>query len=162
MEVSSSHQMYVFLLCVVLGIGCGVFFDFQRSIRKIFFAGVLRTTLEDILFAFICIGAVLALGFFFNNGEVRYYQVLGSISGALFYAAFLTRWVTKLFSLVYSVTEKIIVKPFIKICTLVLIPVRAFCTLIKRLQKKVKGVCGKVLRAIKSNRKMLKKRIKML
>lgn len=162
MEVSSSHQMYVFLLCLALGIGCGVFFDFQRSIRKIFFAGVLRTTLEDILFVFLCIGAVLALGFFFNNGELRYYQILGCVSGALFYAAFLTRWVTKLFSLFYSITEKIIVKPFIKICTLALIPARSFCTVVKRLLKKLKAVCTKVLHALKNNLKMLKKRIKML
>ncbi len=162
MQVSSSHQMYVFLLCVALGIGCGVFFDFQRSIRKIFFAGVLRTTLEDILFAFICIGAVLALGFFFNNGQIRYYQILGSISGALFYAAFLTRGVTKLFSVFYSVTGKIIVRPIIKICALAVVPLRYLLAFAKRLQKEFKGANVKALRALQSSRKMLKKRIKML
>ena len=162
MEVSSSHQMYVFLLCVALGIGCGVFFDFQRSIRKKFFAGVLRTTLEDILFAFICIGAVLALGFFFNNGQIRYYQILGSISGALFYAAFLTKWVTKLFLLFYSITEKIIVKPFVKICTFTTIPVRYLHTLMKKMYMKTKTMYMTALRAFKQRSKMVKKRIKML
>lgn len=162
MEVSSSHQMYVFLLCVALGIGCGVFFDFQRSIRKIFFAGVLRTTIEDILFAFMCIGAVLALGFFFNNGQIRYYQILGSVSGALFYAAFLTKWVTRLLSLFYSAIEKIIVKPFIKICKITFIPIRSLYIASKRLYKEISAVCTKALRALKSGQKMLKKRIKML
>jgi hypothetical protein len=102
--------MYVFLLCVLLGLGCGVFFDFQRCVRKKFFAGILRTTLEDILFATLCIGAVIALGFFFNNGEIRYYQILGSVSGALFYAALLSKLVSKIFLFFFGITEKIIVK----------------------------------------------------
>ena len=162
MEVSSSHQMYVFLLCVLLGTGCGVFFDFQRCIRKKFFAGILRTTLEDILFAFVCIGAVIALGFFFNNGQIRYYQILGSVSGALFYAAFLSKLVSKIFLLFFGIAEKIIVKPFLWLCKTAIIPLRYLSEAQKRLHKGFKRLRIRVLETQKNSLKMLKKRIKML
>ena len=162
MEVSSSHQMYVFLLCVALGIGCGVFFDFQRCIRKKFFAGILRTTLEDILFAFVCIGAVIALGFFFNNGQMRYYQILGSVSGALFYAAFLSKLVSKSFLFFLGITEKIIVKPFLWLCKTATIPLCYLRDALKKLWKGFKRLRTRALGKQKNSLKMLKKRIKML
>lgn len=162
MEVSSSHQMYVFLLCVLLGLGCGVFFDFQRCVRKKFFAGILRTTLEDILFATLCIGAVIALGFFFNNGEIRYYQILGSVSGALFYAAFLSKLVSKIFLFFFGITEKIIVKPFLWLCKTVIIPFRYLRDALKKLCKGFKRLSARASKALRNRLKMLKKRIKML
>ena len=39
MTVSSSQQMTVFLLSILAGIGCGIFFDFQRSIRRVYGSG---------------------------------------------------------------------------------------------------------------------------
>ncbi len=162
MEVSSSHQMYVFLLCVLLGVGCGVFFDFQRCIRKKFFAGILRTTLEDILFATLCIGAVIALGFFFNNGQIRYYQILGCVSGALFYAAFLSKLVSKIFLFFFGITEKIIVKPFLWLCKMAIIPLRYLRDTLRRWGKGFKRLSLRVSKALKNSLKMLKKRIKML
>ena len=108
MEVSSSHQMYVFFLSVLSGLGCGVFFDLQRSLRRLHFAGSIRTTIEDIIFVVVAVGVTIALGFFFNNGQMRYYQVMGSVSGALFYAAFLSRIVMKILKFIYSMFAKII------------------------------------------------------
>ena len=162
MQVSSSHQMYVFLLCVLLGLCCGVFFDFQRCVRKKFFAGVLRTTLEDILFAIVCIGAVIALGFFFNNGQIRYYQVLGSVSGVLFYGAFLSKIVSKIILFLFSLIEKIILKPLIWLCKKIMLPVSALRTIQKRVCRQLKTKRTRALRTLKNSLKMLKKRIKML
>jgi len=162
MEVSSSHQMYVFLLCVLLGLGCGAFFDFQRCIRKKFFAGILRTTFEDTLFVFVCIGAVIALSFFFNNGQIRYYQILGSVSGALFYAAFLSKLVSKIFLFVFGVTEKIVVKPFLRLCKTAIIPLGYLRDALKTQCKGFKRLSARAFKALRNSLKMLKKRIKML
>ena len=61
MEVSTSQQIYVFSLFVILGISCGAFFDVQRFLRKISFAGQVRTTLEDTLFIVFFILAIIRL-----------------------------------------------------------------------------------------------------
>ena len=89
MEVSSTHQLFVFVLCVISGAGCGAFFDVQRSIRKLHFAGTFRIIAEDLLFVIICTAVAILLGYFFNRGQMRYYQIMGLISGALFYIAFI-------------------------------------------------------------------------
>lgn len=162
MEVSSSHQMYVFFLSVLSGIGCGVFFDLQRSLRRLRFAGGIRTTIEDIIFVIVSLGVTIALGFFFNNGQMRYYQVMGGISGALFYAAFLSRTVMKLLQLVYSILEKIIVKPVALLLRIASVPMRKLWDIVKALSGKMKKIKKKISRNLKKGKKHLKKRIKML
>lgn len=162
MEVSSLHQLYVFLLSVMSGIGCGVFFDFQRSLRRLRFAGSIRTTIEDIIFVLFAMGAAISLGFFFNNGQMRYYQVLGGVSGALFYAAFLSSKVMKLLGAVFAIFEKIIVKPIVKLIKILIVPVRRMSLLVKTGWKKMKRKKKKVARSIRKRKNCLKKRIKML
>ncbi len=162
MEVSSSHQMYVFFLSVLSGLGCGVFFDLQRSLRRLHFAGSIRTTIEDIIFVVVAVGVTIALGFFFNNGQMRYYQVMGSVSGALFYAAFLSRIVMKILKFFYSMLAKIIINPIIRLLKLLAIPARKLWNIIKRTGSKIKKVKKRVSRKVKKGRNLLKKRIKML
>lgn len=162
MQVSSSHQLYVFLLSVLSGIGCGVFFDFQRSLRRLRFAGGIRTTVEDIIFVLVAMGVTISLGFFFNSGQMRYYQVLGGVSGALFYAAFLSPKVMKLLRFIYIIFGKIIVKPIVKLIRLFSIPVRRIWQFVKTSWKKMKKQKNKVIRSIRKRKKCLKKRIKML
>lgn len=162
MEVSSTHQIYVFALCVVSGMLCGAFFDLQRFIRKLCSAGSVRTALEDVLFAVMCIGVMIGLSFYFNNGEIRYYQIMGTLSGALFYAAALSRIFMKLLQLLYLVFKNVIIKPIVKICLILIIPIKK----IGHMLKKVSHKTGKIFRSLKRNvskrKKRLKKRIKML
>ena len=162
MEISSTHQMYVFCWCIVSGILCGIFFDLQRFLRKVRFAGGLRTTLEDILFALVSIGVILGFGFYFNNGEIRYYQVMGSISGAMFYAAFLSRFVMGIFMTAYRLFNALILKPVIRIILVLLMPVKKLLYILKKFYGRVKRLVVKALRGVKLQKKRLKKRMKML
>lgn len=162
MEVSSSHQMYVFALCILSGILCGIFFDLQRFWRQIRFAGYARTLFEDILFAALCIGITIGFGFYFNNGEIRYYQIMGSISGALLYAALLSRYVMRLFHLVYKLLLAVVVTPLVKICRLLIFPVKKIVSRFKKAAAKIKKKFSRVTRNVKTVKKRLKKRIKML
>ena len=115
MEVSSGHQMRVFIICLLAGIICGIFFDVQRSIRKAVTAGSVRTLFEDLLFTVVCTGVIALAGFFFNKGQMRYYQILGVISGALFYSAFMSSLMMKFLKGLYCVTKKVFVIPTVKI-----------------------------------------------
>lgn len=162
MEVSSAHQMNVFLLCVLSGILCGIFFDIQRFLRRIRFAGGMRTTVEDVLFATVSIALVLGFGFRFNYGEIRYYQVMGSISGVLFYSAFMSRIMMRVFDILHKLIKNIVIIPAIKICTFLMRPVRKLVRLLKRALKSLKRLMKKVLQNIKKRKKHLKKRMKML
>ena len=162
MEVSSSHQMYVFALYVLLGLLCGAFFDVQRFLRKLHRAGSTRTQLEDILFAFVCVASMLGLGYFFNNGEIRYYQIMGSISGFLFYASVLSRIFMKTLNVLYSIIKKLIIRPIVKILYLLFIPIRKILYFGKKITLKIKKLFLRTRRNIKKRKKRLKKRIKML
>lgn len=162
MEVSSSHQIYVFLLCVLSGIVCGAFFDVQRFLRKLYSASNTRTMLEDILFGCVCIGVMIGCGLFFNNGEMRYYQVMGSVSGALLYASLLSRLFMKLLNLLFYIVKTMIVLPVVKICVFLMIPVKKLVNVTGKLASKAKRKLFAVKRDIKKRKKWLKKRIKML
>lgn len=162
MEISSSHQLYVFFLSVLSGIALGIFYDLERSLRRLRFAGDIRTTIEDIIFVGVSVGAVITLGLLSNNGQMRYYQVMGSISGALFYAAFLSRIVMNALRFIYKATEKIIVRPFLKLFALFCVPVKKLGCGFRVIAAKIRKTEKSIHRSMKKRKKHLKKRIKML
>ncbi len=162
MQVSSSHQIYVFLLFILLGIVCGVIFDTQRFFRKKFFAGTVRTTIEDVVFALFCVGIMLASSFMFNNGEIRYYQGMGALSGILFYTAFLSSVFQKILSVLFGVTEKLIIRPIVKTAFFLGRPVKKFALNVKRHLARAKRKLASVRKSAKKRKKIIKKRIKML
>ena len=162
MEVSSKHQLYVFVLCIMAGIVCGVFFDTQRSIRKLVAAGKIRTMLEDFLFAFVCLGIMTVSGYFFNKGQMRYYQILGVLSGALFYAAFMSRITMKLLKAIYVIVRKYIAAPCVKIFKILTYPLLKTVLFLHRKIQKTGHFTKRISSAVKSRAKRLKKRMKML
>ena len=162
MEVSSSGQVYVFLLCVLSGMLCGIFFDVQRFLREKYRAGKTRTFLEDTLFTFFCVAVVIGFGYFFNNGELRYFQLMGTVSGVLFYAAFLSNVFKRLLGVVFTIFINIVFKPARKIYHLILIPLNAGLRTVKKLKIKKKRLIKRISRHIKTRKKRFKKRIKML
>lgn len=162
MEISSSHQIYVFFLCFLSGIGCGVFFDFQRSVRKLSRVGLLRIAIEDIAFDVMCVFAAIWLGFYFNNGQMRYYQVLGAISGALFYAAFLSHAVMRVLGMTYRFAGKFILRPLFNLFKIMSLPFVKLSMLTKALCRKIVKLFLRISKRLKERKKQLKKRMKML
>lgn len=162
MEVSSSHQVSVFFIYILSGIVCGAFFDTQRFLRKLYGAGKMRTFIEDFFFVSFCVAMVLGVGLAFNNGELRYYQFMGALSGVLLYGVALSGFFTKCLNLLFFLLCKILVKPFLKILCFIIIPVKRFLSLIKRLWKKKIRLSKRFSGHRKKRRKHLKKRMKML
>ncbi len=162
MEISSKHQLVVFLLSIFSGMACALFFDIQRSLRRLYSAGKVRTTAEDILFAIIVTSVLIGLGFFFNRGQIRYYQIMGALSGALFYAAFLSRSTMRFISGIYKIIYKYFIRPIRKLVRCVLFPVGKLCAFLKSGIIKAKRVKKRILKHTKIRFKALKKRMKML
>ena len=162
MEVSSSQQMYVFILCLISGIVCGMFFDIQRSLRKISAAGGIRTVIEDTVFVAVCTGTAIGIGFLFNKGQIRYYQIMGLVSGALFYAAFLSRIMMRIMRKIYVFLRRFIIVPVITVLKAVFFPFVKLYSFLKKNFIKTKVYSDRFFRALKSKKKHLKKRMKML
>lgn len=162
MEVSSSHQLDVFFLCVLTGVACGIFFDLQRSIRKIGRTGRIITTLQDLLFALFYVGVALYVGFNFNHGEVRYYQVLGVMFGVLLYLLLFSAFVMKIMQLVGKVFYISVIKPLMFLKVRLCAFIKKIFTVLVKAVKRIKVVAKIVCNIQKNNLKRLKKRLKML
>lgn len=162
MRVSSAHQIYVFSLFIVLGMVCGALFDVQRFARRKCGAGSIRTTLEDTVFTIAFTGAMLGAGFVLNNGEIRYYEVMGAISGLLFYAAFLSRFFLKILDVFFGILKKILIRPLVKIAGLFMLPVKKTALKLKRQFTRMGRRIKNVKKTLKNRRKIIKKRVKML
>ena len=162
MIVSSTHQIKVFLICIITGILCGMLFDFQRSLRKIYGGGNISTAVND--FAFICACTALAIfsGLRFNSGEIRYYQILGAVCGVLIYAALISSFMLTLFCFVNRMIMKIIIFPIAFICRFIFRKLKAIFLKLMLGMKKQKKLFKKFSVFISNSKKRLKKRLKML
>lgn len=162
MEVSSSHQVYVFFIYVLSGLLCGVFFDLQRVIRGKYAAGNVRTLLEDFAFAVFSVFMAIAPGYYFNNGEIRYYQLTGLLCGGIIYAAALSGLCKKILHFIVGVTENVIVVPIKKIYLLIIKPLKILKNKVKDIRKAHKKLKKRLSAHLKKRGKALKKRVKML
>lgn len=85
MELSQFSQPQIFLFAVLAGILTGILYDVFRLLRTAGLNSLLHTVIQDIVF--MCCFAVVAFLFAiaFNQGEVRFFTLLGHICGLLAY-----------------------------------------------------------------------------
>ena len=131
-------------------------------IRIKYRAGEARTIIEDSLFALFCTAVVIGFGYFFNNGELRYFQLMGTLSGVLFYAAVLSGIFRKLLNVLFVIFLNFFIKPAKKICRLISIPLSAVSRKIKKFKIRKNKMKKHLLRRFKNGKKRIEKRIKML
>ena len=162
MTVSSQQQMKVFLISILIGILCGIFFDFERSIRKIYGGGTFQTTFQDILFMVVCAALTIAVGFRYNKGQIRYFEIFGAACGGLVFSITLSRLILKFFCFFHKVFITVVLKPIHFV-------IRTAANLLKRAGQKAAHLIRKVKKILKNTSeklgkkgKRIKKRIKML
>lgn len=162
MLVSSKHQIYVFTLFILLGIVCGALFDIGRFLRRKRFAGSVRTTIEDIVFTVLFVGIMLGASFRVNSGEIRYYEIMGAVSGILFYAAFLSRVFMKILAFIFVTVEKILLKPIVKTALFFIAPIKKTALKTRKYFMRLKRKFKSIKKGAKKRKKIIKKRVKML
>ena len=79
------NQAYLFLVFSLTGVVLGVLFDFFRVLRKTFKTGDFVTYIEDILYWILAGIIILYNIWFFNDGEIRVFMILGILMGAIIY-----------------------------------------------------------------------------
>lgn len=102
------NQAYLFIVFSLTGVGLGTLFDFFRAIRKTFKTPDFVTYIEDILYWILAGIIVLYNIWFFNDGEIRNFMVLGILMGAIIYTLALSQIVIKIEYFIMSKIRNII------------------------------------------------------
>lgn len=120
MEVSVSNQLYVFGMMILCGAMSGFIFDIMRALRRSFGSNMLTTSLADILYWLIISSGIYFAIFTFNYGSIRWYEIIGILSGSVIYFLILSRFVMKImvfmlnfFMKIFHVIFKIILTPLV-------------------------------------------------
>lgn len=128
MEVSVSSQVYVFLVMAAAGIGCGFLFDLLRVWRRLLRPGKISTGISDLIFWLIVSASIFAILFTINNGELRWFELLGLILGSMIYFLAFSRTCMKVVSAVAKFLSKILLWIF----KIVLTPIVFLYRMVKR------------------------------
>ena len=96
MELTS--QIMTFIMTMVTGVVLGLLFDGYRVLRGTFNPRKGMTWFTDLLYWLIATGIVFISLVFSNWGELRFYVVIGIVSGLGLYYKWLSLWAIGLFS----------------------------------------------------------------
>ena len=133
-------QTYLFLVFSLTGISIGLLFDFFRVLRKSFKTSDIVTSIEDILF-WILTGIIILYNiWYFNNGEIRLFMILGIILGTIIYMLTLSNVILKIFFSILTFLKKIIMQ-LLKILEVPFKPIvliyKKICVIISNIVKKI-------------------------
>ena len=101
------NQAYLFIVFSLTGIGLGILFDFFRVLRKTFKTPDIVTYIEDVTYWILAGIIVLYNIWFFNDGEIRIYMILGILIGAMIYTLKLSSIFIKINYFIMSKIKKI-------------------------------------------------------
>lgn len=103
----------VFLLhAVLLGVEITFLYDILRILRRVFAHSGIMVSLEDIAFWIYCAGEVFLLMFRESNGNLRWFAVLGALTGMyLYHRAFsplLVKYISGLLNSILSPIRRVL------------------------------------------------------
>lgn len=135
MELSVSHQLFVFISMTLCGVAAGVIFDLFRAVRRCIKAssGVILT--QDLLLWFFELVLVYYTMFKVNNAKIRGYEAIALVIGSVLYFVTVSCYVTKAFSKVISFLLKILrtlLIPLKKVCLILAKPAKKLCSSSKK------------------------------
>lgn len=108
MELSVSHQAYVFGCMILCGVLSGVIFDVFRSIRKCTKTCSCVIAAQDLLFWFIELCIVYVTAFEVNNAQLRLYEGVALVLGAVFYFMTFSMYVVRFLCRVIIFVKKLL------------------------------------------------------
>lgn len=128
MEVSVSNQVYVFFIMVLAGLGCGFLFDLTRVWRKLLRPGKVSTGASDLIFWLLISAGLFFTVFTVNNGELRWFELLGLMFGCIIYFLAFSR----ICMTVFGAVAKFLAKILLTIFKIVLTPIVFLYRMVKR------------------------------
>ena len=149
MENAIHSQGYIFLATLYGGIIIGFIYDIYRIFRYFFKPKKVATFFEDLAFWIIIALIALFVLIFSNWGELRGYEFLGFLTGAILYHKLLSKIVitilVKVINIIFKILKhlfNIILSPFKLIANILYTPYKKSC-------RKVKGGYNKFKRKAK-------------
>lgn len=109
MQISTTHQLYVFLIMAASGAIASLLFDLFRVWRRIIRPGLISTGISDLIFWIMAGTGIFAVMFNVNSGEARWYEFMGLILGAIIYFLVFSRMCLAFFGAIANVLAKIVV-----------------------------------------------------
>lgn len=169
MTVSDVGQARVFLINVLFGMACVLVFDFFRALRRKHKENVVYANVLDAIYFIAAFFMVLFASLKFNFGAVRYYQILGLMIGAFLHILLFSRFEVRIFEYIITAAETgaklilhIVLCPFIFIMKLIIPLLLAFERNSMKFFAKIAKKRGAIKKKKRQNKKILKKRIKMM
>lgn len=101
-------QALIFIVFTFTGILLGILFDFFRVFRRTFNTIDFITYLEDILYWILAGIIVLYNIWFFNNGEIRFFMIIGIVMGAIIYSLLFSPILIKIETMILTKLKNII------------------------------------------------------
>ena len=101
------HEVNLFLLGAVTGMGLSAFFDLLRAFRKNKVHKEWAVAIEDVLFWLIVLGSLFFVVHVYNQGMIRFCIFLGCILGSYFYYLTIGKLVFLVFCCSFRVAKKI-------------------------------------------------------
>ena len=140
MELSVSHQVYVFAAMILCGALTGVVFDVFRAARRCFHprSGIIAA--QDIALWLAELVLVFVTIFEVNNAAVRFYEVIGLVLGAALYFMTISEYVILFFCKVMRAAVRAFcfaAKPVKKVFSLLALPIKKTA---ERTKAKIFGV----------------------
>ncbi len=116
--MSILDELYVFLSALYGGIIIGFIYDLYRIFRCVFRPKKIATIIEDLVFWMMISITAVAVLFYSNDGQLRFYPFLGFAAGAIIYNSLLSKPVIRNMIGLLSILKKIfkrLLKPFLKL-----------------------------------------------
>ena len=134
----AQNQAYLFLVFSLTGVIIGILFDFFRILRISIKTPNIITYIQDILFWILTGIIVLYSIWYFNNGELRIFVLLGLILGVLIYITTLSNIIVKIFTKVLVFFINIFKVPFKILHNLINKIITIISVLSNKITKKIK------------------------
>ncbi len=138
MYVTLEGQTILFLLCVAMGIGMGLLYDGLRLFRQMLPHSRFLVQLEDGLYWVAVVFAVFHVLLQKNNGEMRFFVLLGIFGGMGLYFALVSPFVMAVGQGVLKAIKRLLVL----LITILLTPFRLLWLPFRRPVAYLKGYCG--------------------
>ncbi len=169
MILSMQSQFFLFLYSIAVGGIIGFIYDIFRIIRKTFPHNNIFVNIEDILYWLI----VTFIAFYFllnyNNGEIRFFNIIGLFLGMSLYFLTFSKLILKVSITIIHIIErilKIIIKiisvPLAIILKIVRFILNIFKKIIRKLANPTKKIIKKTTKYGKSKKNSILKELRVI
>lgn len=145
MNNGTEHQIWIFIIFLVVGIVSSIVFDVFRAFNlKDKRKKIILVIIADIIFWFFLSIFIFAVSLKFNDGKLRAYMFVGFCIGTFIYFNTLSAYVVRILSVMYCVVCKFLLLILFPVVFLIKLFNNTFFVVISFSRKGIKRVISKL------------------